>query len=69
MRVIDVPPFPRRIEIPDLENFLRTRLSDTIVMWPDQSIVLLGYMCHPNDEPAPPDLQPPPVADGLRRYP
>jgi hypothetical protein len=52
MRVIDVPPFPRRIEIPDLENFLRTRLSDTIVMWPDQSIVLLGYMCHPNDEAA-----------------
>jgi hypothetical protein len=50
MRVMDIPPFPRRIEIPDLENFLRTRLSEPVVMWPDQAIPLLGYMCCPNDE-------------------
>jgi hypothetical protein len=47
---MDVPPFPRQINILDLENFLRTRLSETVVMWLDQAIPLLGYMCHPNDE-------------------
>jgi hypothetical protein len=52
MRVMDVPPFPRRIEIPDLENFLRTRLTETVVMWPNQALPLLGYMCCPNDEAA-----------------
>jgi hypothetical protein len=50
MRVLDIPPFPRPIEILDLENFLRTRISETIVMWPNQAIPLLGAMCHPNDE-------------------
>jgi hypothetical protein len=49
MRVMDVPPFPRQIEIADRENLLRTRLSNTLVMWPDQAIPLLGYMCHPAD--------------------
>jgi hypothetical protein len=49
MRVMEIPPFPRTIEIPDLENLLRTRLSTTVVMWPDQAIPLLGCMCHPND--------------------
>src|SRR3954447_21673573 len=50
MRLLNVPPFPRQIEIPDLDNFLRSRLSETVVMWPDQAIPLLGYMCCPNDE-------------------
>ena len=52
MRVMDVPPFPRQINIPDLENLLRTRLGGRVVMWPDQAIALLGYMCHPNNETA-----------------
>src|SRR6516164_7849585 len=52
MRVMEIPPFPRTIEIPDLENFIRIRLGNTTVMWPDQAIPLLGYMCHPNDETA-----------------
>ncbi len=52
MRVMDVPPFPRQIDIPDLEYLLRTRLSEKVVMWPNQSIPLVGYMCHPNDEAA-----------------
>jgi hypothetical protein len=47
MRVMDVPPFPRQIKIADLENFIKTRLSGTVVMWPNQAIPLLGYMCHP----------------------
>jgi hypothetical protein len=45
-------PFPRKIEILDLEDFLKTRLSGTAVMWPEQAIPLLGYMCHPHDEAA-----------------
>jgi hypothetical protein len=47
MRAMDIPRFPRQIKIPDLENFITTRLSQTVVMWPDQAIALLGYMCHP----------------------
>jgi len=49
MRKMEIPGFPRKIEIPDLHNFIRTRLSQTAVMWPEQAIQLLGYMCYPND--------------------
>jgi hypothetical protein len=49
MRMMEIPGFPRKIEIPDLHNFVRTRLSQTVVMWPEQAIPLLGYMCCPND--------------------
>lgn len=49
MRVMDIPRFPRQIKIPDLENLIKTHLSERRVMWPDQAIPLLGYMCHPND--------------------
>jgi hypothetical protein len=52
MRVMYVPPFPERIEITDLENLIKTRLSSTVVMWPNQATSLLGYMCHPTDEAA-----------------
>src|SRR5436309_15675323 len=43
MRKMEIPGFPRKIEIPDLHNFIRTRLSQTAVMWPEQAIQLLGY--------------------------
>ena len=49
MRVMEISPFPRKIDIPDLDNFLRTRLNQIVVMWPEQAIPLLGYMCCPND--------------------
>jgi hypothetical protein len=49
MRVMEIPRFPRTIDIPDVENFLRSRLGQTVVMWPDQAIPLLGYMCYPQD--------------------
>jgi hypothetical protein len=52
MPVMEIPPFPRKIEILDPENFLRTRLSKTVVMWPDQAMPVLGYICFPNDEAA-----------------
>jgi hypothetical protein len=64
MRVMEIPGFPRKIEIPDLHNFIRTRLSQTVVMWPEQAIPLLGYMCYPNDAEAREDL-----ALTLRRWP
>jgi hypothetical protein len=53
---MNIPPFPRKIEIPDLENFFRTRLSTTVVMWPEQALPLLCFMCFPNDEAARDDL-------------
>jgi hypothetical protein len=46
---MQIPPFPRTIEITDPENLIRTRLSQRITPWPDQAIPLLGYMCNPND--------------------
>jgi len=58
MRVMEIPPFPRKIEILDLNNLLRARLSQTVVMWPEQAIPLIGYMCYPND---------PAAGDALRR--
>jgi hypothetical protein len=50
MRVMDLPPFPGcRIEIRDLEHLVGSRLSQTLVIWPNQAVPLLGYMCHPDD--------------------
>jgi len=36
----------------------KARLSQTVVMWPEQAIPLLGYLCYPND---------PAARDALRR--
>ena len=49
MRVMEIPPFPRKFANPDLENLMRGRLGQTIVLWPDQAISLVGYMGWPND--------------------
>jgi hypothetical protein len=49
MRFMNIPPFRRKIEIPDFEFFVRTRLSQELVLWPEQAISLLGYMGWPND--------------------
>jgi hypothetical protein len=49
MRFMQIPRFPRKIEILNLENFLRARLSQTVVLWPDQAIPLAGYIRWPND--------------------
>jgi hypothetical protein len=48
MRTMRIPPFRHAIEIPDDDDFIRNRLSQRVVMWPDQAIPLVGYMCHPN---------------------
>jgi hypothetical protein len=52
MRVMEIPSFPRRIEIADGDRVIRGRLSQKIVLWPQQAIPLAGYACHPNDEAA-----------------
>jgi hypothetical protein len=49
MRVMEIPPFPRRFENPDLGYLFRARLSQTVVLWPEQAIPLVGYMGCPND--------------------
>jgi hypothetical protein len=49
MRVMEIPRFPRKFENPDLENLLRSRLSQVVVLWPDQAIPLVGYMGWPNE--------------------
>ena len=78
MRGINIPPFPRKFENPVPDNLFRTRLSTTVVMWPDQALPLLCYMCFPNDEAARDDLlrtlsswedasEPPATLDKLRR--
>src|SRR6266404_7599179 len=80
MRTMEIPPFPRKIEIRDFNNLFRTRLSQKVVMWPEQAIPLLGYMCCPNDPagreallhtlrswPRPSEAMPPTVSKGLRR--
>ena len=48
MRVMEIPPFRWKFENADLENLLRSRLSQTLLLWPDQAIPLLGYMGWPN---------------------
>ena len=49
MRIMDIPPFPHPIAIEDQRDLYRFRFSQTVVMWPNQAIPLLGYMCAPND--------------------
>ena len=49
MRQMEVPPFRDEITISDLENLYKHRLGQTVVLWPNQAIPLLGYMCWPND--------------------
>jgi hypothetical protein len=56
VRGINIPSFPRKIEIADLDHFFSTRLSATVVMWPNQALPLVCYMCFPEDEDARDDL-------------
>lgn len=80
MRTMEIPPFSEKIEISDFNHFFGTRLSQTVVMWPEQALPLLGYMCYPNDSagreallrtlrswPKASEGMPPAVPKGLRR--
>ena len=44
MRFMSIPPFERKIEICDFDFLIRTRLSQAIVLWPEQAIAVVGYM-------------------------
>jgi hypothetical protein len=48
VRSMNIPPFERKIEIGDFDFFVRSRLAQAIVIWPEQAIPLLGYMAWPN---------------------
>jgi hypothetical protein len=49
MRVMQIPRFPRKVEILDFDFFVRGRLTQAIVLWSEQAIALVGYMAWPND--------------------
>ena len=49
MRAMEIPRFTRKFDNPGLANFLRQRLSQTIVLWPEQAIPLVSYMAWPNE--------------------
>jgi hypothetical protein len=49
VRFMSIPPFEREIEILDFDFFVRSRLNQAIVFWPEQAIALVGYMAWPND--------------------
>ena len=42
MRFMDIPRFERKIEIPDFDFFVRSRLNQAIVIWPEQAFSLVG---------------------------
>jgi hypothetical protein len=46
---MSIPPFEREIEIRDFDYFLRSRLSQAIILWPEHAIALVGYMGWPSD--------------------
>jgi hypothetical protein len=49
MRFMDIPRFGRKIEIPDIDFVVRSRLGQATVIWPEQAFSLVGYMGWPND--------------------
>jgi hypothetical protein len=49
MRVMEIPPFAEKFETADLEALFRTRLSEPIVLFPEQAIPLFCYMAWPKD--------------------
>ncbi len=49
MRFMDIRCFERKIEIHDFDYFVRSRLNQAIVIWPEQAFSLVGYMGWPND--------------------
>jgi hypothetical protein len=44
VRTMSIPPFERKIEIADFDFFVRSRLAQAVVIWPEQAIPLVGYM-------------------------
>ena len=50
MRTMEIGRFPgKRIHITDFESFIKPRLLNEGVIWPDQALSLVAYMAWPND--------------------
>jgi hypothetical protein len=50
MRTMEIGRFPgERIQITELGSFIKPRLLDELVIWPNQALPLVGYMAWPND--------------------
>jgi hypothetical protein len=49
MRLMQIPPFRRKVKVTNLHHLLQTRLHLNRVTNPEQAIPLVGYMCYPND--------------------
>ena len=50
MRIMEIGRFPgERRDITDLGSFIKRRLLDEVVIWPEQAVALVGYMAWPND--------------------
>jgi hypothetical protein len=50
MRVMEIPRFRHEVKIAKFEDFFAKRLSQQIMVWPEQAIALAGYACWPDDE-------------------
>jgi hypothetical protein len=50
MRVMEIPRFPREVQPPRLADFIPKRLSQEIILWPEQAKALAAYACWPDDE-------------------
>ena len=48
MRAMEIRGFRKKIQIADLEPFIKGRLIGDLVLWPDQALPLVGYMAWPN---------------------
>jgi hypothetical protein len=51
MRTMNIPPFPDRIEIADVESFANARLAEEFKLC-EQSSMLAGYVLYPANEEA-----------------
>jgi hypothetical protein len=49
MRIMNIPRFRQKFESADLETLFKARLSQSIVLFPEQAIPLVCYMARPND--------------------
>jgi hypothetical protein len=49
MRFMELKPFSRRGAFPDFDKFMRGRLTEGRVAWPEQAISLVSFMAWPED--------------------
>jgi hypothetical protein len=49
MRMMNIPRFRQKFESADLEPLFKARLSQSIVLFPEQAIPLVCYMACPNE--------------------